>query len=285
MARRLGDDRRLEFVLGDIRDLDHLRRTLRGVDLVVHSAALKQVPAGEHNPWEMIKTNVNGAQNLIDAAIDAGVPRVLAISSDKAVCPVSLYGASKLCADKLFVAANAAQQDDATRFSLVRFGNYLGSRGSVVQALVAAARSGAVRLTDRRMTRFYVTLDHGVAFLFRSLARMRGGEIFVPKIPTIRLVDLADVLAPGVEQIMTGIRPGEKLHELMIPADEAHLTQEDSSGYVCRPPFAWWDERHAAHLASRGVPEGFEYRSDTNPVILAPPEVRELLCEAGIAVP
>jgi len=285
MARGLGDDPRLQFVLGDVRDVDHLRRVLRGVDLVVHAAALKHVPAGESNPWEMIKTNVAGAQNLIDAALEAGVPRVLALSSDKAVGPVSLYGASKLCSDKLFVAANAGAADDLTRFSLVRFGNYLGSRGSVVPAMLDAAGSGIVRLTDRRMTRFYVTLDAAVSFLLRALNGMRGGEIFVPKIPSIRLTDLARVLAPDAEQLETGVRPGEKLHELMIPADQAHLTLEFDDGYLCRPPFAWWDERCVGSAAGRSVPDGFEYRSDTNPATLAGPEIRKLLREAGVVPP
>ena len=272
----------LRFFLGDVRDYSRLRRGFQGVDVIVHAAALKQVPAGEYNPSEVIKTNVVGAQNVIDAAIESGVERVLALSTDKAANPINLYGASKLCSDKLFVAGNTYAAERPTRFSVVRYGNVLGSRGSVVPTLRRARTEGLVRLTDRRMTRFWITLDQAVAFVLGRLPQMKGGEIFVPKIPSIRLVDLAHAIAPGVRQVETGIRPGEKLHEMMIPADEAYLTLELDRHYLIQPAFPWWTERFVPSEEGRRVSDGFEYRSDTNPEFVEGAELEALLGRAGV---
>ncbi len=280
MAREFGDHDRLRFFLGDVRDFSRLRRGFQGVNVIVHAAALKQVPAGEYNPSEVIKTNVVGAQNIIDAAIDAGVDRVIALSSDKAANPINLYGASKLCSDKLFVAGNTYAGEGPTRFSVVRYGNVLGSRGSVVPAFRAAAERGQVTITDKRMTRFWLTLDQAVSFVLNSLKLMTGGEIFVPRIPSIRVVDLANAIAPGVPQVETGIRAGEKLHEVMIPADEGRLSLELDSYYVIQPAFPWWTERFRAFEEGRKLADGFEYRSDNNPVFLEGDEILKLLEEA-----
>lgn len=281
MVRAFGDDPRLRFFLGDVRDFSRLRRAFSRVDVVVHAAALKQVPAGEYNPSEVIKTNVVGAMNIIDAAIDLGVERVIALSTDKAANPINLYGASKLCSDKLFVAGNTYAAERPTRFSVVRYGNVLGSRGSVFHAFRAAAGSGRVEVTDKRMTRFWITLDQSVWFVLHCLEAMRGGEIFVPKIPSIRITDLADAMAPGVPLVETGVRPGEKLHEVMVPADEGRLTVEVDDHYLIQPAFPWWTERYASEEGRR-MPDGFEYRSDTNPVFLEGQRILDLLADADV---
>jgi len=281
MTQTFGDDPRLRFFLGDVRDFSRLRRAFSRVDVVVHAAALKQVPAGEYNPSEVIKTNVVGAMNIIDAAIDLGVERVIALSTDKAANPINLYGASKLCSDKLFVAGNTYAAERPTRFSVVRYGNVLGSRGSVFHAFRSAGESGRVEVTDRRMTRFWITLDQSVSFVLHCLDVMRGGEIFVPKIPSIRITDLAEAMAPGVPLLETGVRPGEKLHEVMVPADEGRLTVEVDDHYVIEPAFPWWTERYASEEGRR-MPDGFDYRSDTNPVFLEGRQILELLAEADV---
>jgi UDP-N-acetylglucosamine 4,6-dehydratase len=256
-------DPRVSFFIGDVRDGERLRRAFQAdVDLVVHAAAMKQVPACEYNPFEAIKTNVLGAQNVIDAAIDTGVPRVIGLSTDKAVNPINLYGASKLCAEKLFVQGNAYAGARDTRFACVRYGNVVGSRGSVIPLFLEQKRFGQVTLTDERMTRFWLTLEQGVDFVIKCLGKMRGGEVFVPRIPSMSMLDLASTLAPGCEVQVTGIRPGEKLHECLVSSDEARHTVALDDMYVIRPEHPFWN------LDSPDVgtplPGGFEFSSDSN---------------------
>jgi UDP-N-acetylglucosamine 4,6-dehydratase len=256
-------DPRVSFFIGDVRDGERLRRAFQAdVDIVVHAAAMKQVPACEYNPFEAIKTNVLGAQNVIDAAIDTGVPRVIALSTDKAVNPVNLYGASKLCAEKLFVQGNAYAGARETRFACVRYGNVLGSRGSVLPLFLEQKRFGQVTLTDDRMTRFWLTLEQGVDFVINALGKMRGGEVFVPRIPSMSMVDLATTLAPGCKIKVTGIRPGEKLHECLVSSDEARHTFALDDMYIIRPEHAFWDT-DAPEVGTQ-VESGFEFSSDTN---------------------
>ncbi|HEX6590868.1 MAG TPA: UDP-N-acetylglucosamine 4,6-dehydratase (inverting), partial [Moraxellaceae bacterium] len=227
----------MRYFIGDVRDRERLDQAMRGVDYVIHAAALKQVPAAEYNPMECIKTNIHGAQNVIQAALANNVERVIALSTDKAANPINLYGATKLASDKLFVAANNMAGGHRTQFSVVRYGNVVGSRGSVVpffRKLLAEGRD-TLPITDTRMTRFWITLDQGVAFVLKNFERMHGGEIFVPKIPSVRITDLAEAMAPGIKLEVIGIRPGEKLHEIMCPADDSHLTLEFSDHYVLRP--------------------------------------------------
>ncbi len=269
----------LRFFIGDVRDKERLYRALDGVGVVVHAAALKQVPAAEYNPLEAIKTNVMGAANLIDAAIDRNVTHVLALSTDKAANPVNLYGATKLCSDKLFVAANAYSGVHRTRFSVVRYGNVVGSRGSVMPYFLAQRATGRLSITDPRMTRFLITLDQGVDLVLKALAEMQGGEIYVPKIPSVRVTDLARVIGPDCAQDVIGIRPGEKLHEAMIGEDDARLTLEFEGHYVIQPSHSFWN--HKDYLAGQpgGVacPDGFSYSSDKNPWYLNDDEIRALV--------
>jgi UDP-N-acetylglucosamine 4,6-dehydratase/5-epimerase len=268
----------LRFFIGDVRDRDRLYRALDGVQVVVHAAALKQVPAAEYNPLEAIKTNIMGAAHLIDAAIDRNVTRVLALSTDKAANPVNLYGATKLCSDKLFVAANAYSGFHHTRFSVVRYGNVVGSRGSVIPYFLAQRATGRLTITDPRMTRFLITLDQGVDFVIESLQDMLGGEIFVPKIPSVRVTDLARVIGPRCVHDVIGIRPGEKLHEAMIGEDDSRVTIEFADHYVIQPSHSFWN--HKDYLAGRhGSPckDGFRYASDTNPWFLTEAEISELV--------
>ena len=270
----------LRFFIGDVRDRDRLYRAFAGVDYVVHAAALKQVPACEYNPFEAIRTNVIGAENVISAAIDQGVKRVIALSTDKAANPINLYGATKLCSDKLFIAGNAYSGAQDTRFSVVRYGNVLGSRGSAVPFFRACREKGVIPITDPRMTRFWITLPQAVRFVLECFERMKGGEIFVPKIPSMKIVDLANALAPGCRHEIVGIRPGEKLHEVMIPIDEARNTLEYEDHYVIQPQFEWWGTRNGKPRSGRPVPDGFSYRSDNNPWWLTEDELRRLLEEA-----
>ncbi|AKS39499.1 flagellin modification protein FlmA [Anoxybacillus gonensis] len=269
------NDPRLRFFIGDVRDKDRLYRAFDGVDIVVHAAALKHVGACEYNPFEAIKTNIYGAQNVIEAAIDRGVKKVIALSTDKAAAPINLYGATKLASDKLFVAANSYVGFKDTKFSVVRYGNVVGSRGSVVPFFKKMRHTGKLPITDERMTRFWITLDQGVQFVLDNLQRMRGGEIFVPKIPSMRVVDLAKAIAPECEIEIVGIRPGEKLHEAMITEDDARRTLEFDTYYVIQPEFPWWSEAYVE--GGKTLPDGFKYTSDTNTQWLTVEELRELV--------
>lgn len=269
-------DDRLRFFLGDVRDVDRLQRAFAGVDVVIHAAALKQVPAAEYNPFEAVKTNINGAQNVINAAIDQGVRRVVALSTDKAANPVNLYGATKLCSDKLFIAGNAYTGGGATRFSVVRYGNVLGSRGSVLPLFLQQRQTGVITLTDPRMTRFWITLEQAVRFVLRALETMQGGELYVPKIPSMSMGEMAAAIAPDCEHRIIGIRPGEKMHEVMIPEDEAHRTLDCHGYYVIQPAFPWWSHDTAAAHRGTPVPENFRYASDTNPQKMSREELLRL---------
>lgn len=272
----------MRYFLGDVRDADRVQQALRGIDLVVHAAALKQVPAAEYNPTECIRTNVGGAENIINGAIAAGVQKVVALSTDKASSPINLYGATKLLSDKLFVAANNITGDHQTRFAVVRYGNVVGSRGSVLPFFRKLLADGGRELpiTDARMTRFWITLDQGVDFVMRSFERMQGGELFVPKIPSARITDLAEALAPGLPHRLVGIRPGEKLHEMMISRDDSSHTWEFDSHFVIAPSINFnmqYDyARDGLGGIGRAVEEGFEYVSDSNPHYLSVAELREL---------
>ena len=260
----------MRYFIGDVRDKDRLKRAMNGVDYVIHAAALKQVPAAEYNPLECIKTNIHGAEHVIDAAIHNNVKKVIALSTDKAANPINLYGATKLASDKLFVAANNMVGEGPTRFSVVRYGNVVGSRGSVVPFFKKMIHQGALSLpiTDPRMTRFLITLDQGVEFVLKSFQRMHGGEIFVPKIPSMKMTDLARALAPDLQQEIVGIRPGEKLHETMCPADDSHLTLEFKDHYVIQPSISFGHEVKFKinQLGECGHPVGqdFEYSSANN---------------------
>ena len=260
------ENKTLRFFIGDVRDCNRLEMAMREIDIVIHAAALKQVPAAEYNPFECIKTNVHGAENVVQAAIRTGVKQVMALSTDKAASPVNLYGASKLASDKIFVAANNLSGSVGTRFSVVRYGNVLGSRGSVVpfyQKLIAED-AASLPITDPRMTRFWITMDQGVRFVLSCLSMMRGGEIFIPKIPSMKVVDLATALAPDLPQEVVGVRPGEKLHEVMITEDDAVSTVELSDRYVIEPAISLFDRERQATDGSKPVAEGFRYASNTN---------------------
>lgn len=270
----------MRYFIGDVRDRDRLAQAMRGIDYVIHAAALKQVPAAEYNPTECIKTNIYGAENVIHAALANQVERVIALSTDKAANPINLYGATKLASDKLFVAANNMAGGHRTRFSVVRYGNVVGSRGSVVPLFQKLVDGGArsLPITDTRMTRFWISLQQGVDFVLRNFERMHGGEIFVPKIPSVRISDLAKAMAPDLSHEVVGIRPGEKLHEIMCPADDSHLTLEFEDYYVIRPSitFTGYNNDFLVNRlgeAGRPVPEGFEYNSGTNPHFLTVEEI------------
>lgn len=264
----------LRFFIGDVRDRPRLQRAFDGVDIVVHAAALKQVPACEYNPFEAVKTNIHGAQNVIDAAIDEGVERVVALSTDKACNPVNLYGATKLCSDKLFISGNAYVGRRPTAFSVVRYGNVVGSRGSVVPFFIERRQTGTLPITHMEMTRFWITLEQGVDFVIDSLERMRGGELFVPKIPSMRIADLARAIGPDCELQEVGIRPGEKLHEVMISEDDARHAVEHDSYYAILPEFSWWARGHDG-----GTPcdPTFRYASDTNTQWLSGEQLQQII--------
>ncbi len=276
MRQRFGDDRRLRWFIGDIRDRRRLTRAMHGVDYVVHAAALKQVDTAEYNPTEYIETNIRGSQNVVDAAIDAGVKRVVALSTDKASSPINLYGATKLCADRLFISANHYAAGYETRFCVVRYGNVMGSRGSVIPLFQRLAAQGhSLPITDRRMTRFWITLPQAVEFVVDSFDMMTGGELYVPRIPSMRIVDLAEAVAPGSPLHEIGIRAGEKLHEEMIGSDDSRRTLRFPDRYVVLPFLAGWgfEPPEGGEL----VPEGFAYRSDTNDRWLDAEELRDLV--------
>lgn len=276
MSQEFGAEPRLRFFIGDVRDRERLTRALDGVDAVVHAAALKQVPAAEYNPFEAVKTNILGAQNVIDACIDRGVQRVVALSTDKASSPINLYGATKLVSDKLFVQGNSYAGSKRTRFAVVRYGNVVGSRGSVVPFFLKRAKSGVLPITDERMTRFWITLEQGVEFVLSSLETMSGGELFVPKIPSMRVTDLAHAIAPAARLEVIGIRPGEKLHEEMISIDDARRTLDIGDRFVIQPEFPWWE---STHLMGTPLPEGFAYTSDQNDEWLDVAALRGMLVE------
>lgn len=284
---------RLRFFLGDVRDGERLRRAMTGIDFVIHAAALKQVPAAEYNPFEFIKTNVLGAQNVINASIDAGVKRVVALSTDKAANPINLYGATKLCSDKLFVSGNSYSAHGGPRFCVVRYGNVVGSRGSVIPFFLQKRLEGVLPITDSRMTRFWITLEQGACLVLNALRDMRGGEVWVPKIPSMRITDLARVIAPRARLEIVGIRPGEKLHEVMIPIDDGRMTVEFPDHFIIKPAFPWWDRDW--HKEKGGTPcsEGFCFASDNNEAwltdgdlvkmisALSLPDVKEWAVERG----
>jgi len=279
----------MRYFLGDVRDHNRLRQAMREVDVVIHAAALKHVPAAEYNPMECIKTNIHGAENVIRAALDNEVEQIIALSTDKAANPINLYGATKLASDKLFIAANNIAGGYSTRFAVVRYGNVVGSRGSVVPFFKRLIREGARELpiTDTRMTRFWITLQEGVDFVLQSLQRMHGGELFVPKIPSIRITDLATAMAPDLSHHIIGIRPGEKLHEIMCPRDDSHLTLEFEDHFIIRPTiqFAHRNNDFSMNvLCEQGqeVEEGFEYNSGTNEHFLTVEDIRQLNGRLGL---
>lgn len=265
MAKKFVDDDRIRFFIGDVRDKDRLYRALDGVDYVVHAAATKIVPTAEYNPFECIKTNVNGAMNLIDACIDKKVKGVVALSTDKASSPINLYGATKLTSDKLFVAGNAYSGEHGTKFSVVRYGNVMGSRGSVIPFFMSIREKGVLPITDERMTRFMISLEQGVELVWHAFEDMVGGEIYVKKIPSIKVTDLARVVAPECKQEVVGIRPGEKLHEQMIGAEDAYYTYEYPEHFKILPTINEWASSPERIQDGKKVPEGFIYASDNNP--------------------
>ena len=274
-------DERVRFFLGDIRDRDRLRMAMRGVDYVVHAAALKQVDTAEYNPMEYVKTNVLGSENVIQASLDAGVKKVVALSTDKASSPVNLYGATKLTADKLFISSNHYAVAGGTRFSVVRYGNVMGSRGSVIPFFRnLVAKGEPLPITDQRMTRFWITLQQAVDFVIDSFSDMSGGELYVPRIPSMKVVDLAEAIAPGAPTVDIGIRPGEKLHEEMISAEDSRRTVRRADRYVVQPTLAIWGDFKEAD--GEAVPDGFSYISDTNDMWLGVDEIRTMLTELDL---
>ena len=273
----------MRYFLGDVRDGERLLEATRGIDILIHAAALKQVPAAEYNPMECVKTNVHGAQNVLKAALANNVENVVALSTDKAAAPINLYGATKLTSDKLFVAANNIKGDRRTKFSVVRYGNVVGSRGSVVPFFLKLIDNNATSLpvTDSHMTRFWITLDEGVSFVIKTIQRMHGGELFIPKIPSVRITDLAKAMAPDLPIEIIGIRPGEKLHEVMCPKDDSHLTLEFDKHYIIKPSFTFEDatvDYSVTLLGEKGtaVSSGFEYNSETNHYFLSIKEIQSI---------
>ena len=274
--RRDMDDERLRYLIGDVRDLPRLARAMRGVDIVVHAAALKQVPACEYNPFEAIQTNIMGAKNVIDVALQRQVQRVIAISTDKAVKPVNAMGMTKALQERIFLSYH--RNESPTKFMCVRYGNVVGSRGSVIPYFLAQRPKGLLTITDPRMTRFLITLDQGVKYVLRSIETMLGGEIFVPKIPSVRIVDLARVIAPECKQETIGIRPGEKMHEVMVPEDDAHLTIEFEDEYIIQPSHSFWNRKDfLAGREGKKCRDGFRYSSDTNVWWLGDSEISKLV--------
>lgn len=266
----------MRYFIGDVRDKERLHRAFQDVDYVIHAAALKQVPIAEYNPFEAVKTNIFGAQNIIEVAIDRGVKRVIAFSTDKAANPINLYGATKLCSDKLFIAGNAYVGRNQTVFSVVRYGNVVGSRGSVIPFFLNHKDKGYLPITDPRMTRFWITIEQGSAFVLWCLEHMCGGELFVPKIPSMSIMVLAEAVAPECETRVVGIRPGEKLHELMISRDDARSTLEFDNFYVIQPNFKFWSRR-CTWDGGRPVPDDFEYNSETNAWYLTVDEMKTMI--------
>ena len=266
----------IRYFIGDVRDKERMYRAFHEVDYIIHAAAMKQIPTAEYNPFEAVKTNILGAQNVINVAIDQGVKRVIALSTDKAANPINLYGATKLCSDKLFIAGNSYVGADDSTFSVVRYGNVIGSRGSVIPFFLKCKENGILPITDPRMTRFWITLDQGVDFVLACLEKMAGGELFVPKLPSMNIMELAIAVAPGCKTEIIGIRPGEKLHEIMIPRDDARRTLEYENHYVIQPDFHFWKSRYNSD-GGKPVPEDFEYNSGTNPWKLTAEEMKEII--------
>ena len=277
MKSKFGNNPKLRFFIGNVRDKERVYRAFDGVDIVVHAAALKRVPECEYNPFEAIKTNVNGAQNVINAAIDKGVKKVVALSTDKAANPINLYGATKLCSDKLFTAGNAYAGGKKTKFGVVRYGNVMGSRGSVIPFFQKQKETGTIPITDPRMTRFWITLEDGVKLVLKCIREMQGGEIVVPKIPSMKITDLAKAIAPECDQEIVGIRPGEKLHEVMITKSASRHTIEFDNYYIIEPEYNWW--KNTSHKNGKKVEEEFEYNSGNNDQWLSIEEMRKMLEE------
>lgn len=273
LQQALGNEERIRFLLGDVRSLERVTQATRGVDIIIHAAALKQVPACEYNPFEAVQTNVIGAENVVSAAIANDVPKTLSLSTDKAVNPVNLYGATKLCAEKIISQGNAYASSSIARFSTVRYGNVVGSRGSVIPLFKQQAGVGKVTITDETMTRFWVTLEQAVEFVTACLSRMSGGEIFVPKLPSTRIGDIAEALAPNCEHKLVGIRPGEKVHEILLTEDESRHASEFEDYFVILPSFPFWD---ADFEHGKELPPGFRYASDQNEELLTPDQIRAM---------
>lgn len=274
MGKQFSQYKNIRYFIGDVRDKERLLRALHGVDFVVHAAALKHVPLMEYNPTEAVKTNINGAMNVIEASLDRGVKKVIALSTDKACNPINLYGATKLCSDKLFVAGNSYSGAKGTKFSVVRYGNVVGSRGSVVPFFLQKRSEGVLPITHADMTRFWITLEQAVEFVIFNFQRMQGGEIFVPKIPSMKMPDLAKAISPECKIKIIGIRPGEKLHEVMISEDDARNTLELKDCFIIQPQFHWWDEK--LHGSGKSVPENFSYTSDKNKEWLTVEQLRKI---------
>ncbi|MDA1303668.1 MAG: UDP-N-acetylglucosamine 4,6-dehydratase (inverting) [Nitrospirae bacterium] len=284
MSRQFTDDR-IRYLIGDVRDANRVQRAVQGVDLIIHAAAMKQVPTCEYNPFEAVRTNVVGAQNLIDASIDQQVAQIMALSTDKAVNPINLYGATKLCAERIFVQGNSYVGSGPTRMSCVRYGNVLGSRGSVVPLFETQRHQGEVTVTDKRMTRFWLTLDQAAWFVLRCLTLTRGGEIFVPKIPSIGILDIVKAMAPECAIKYIGLRPGEKLHEVLLTEDESRHAMEYDDLFTVLPEYQSWKGRAREGAAGkrRPLPEGFRYSSENNPHWLSVPELKNLLVQNGFS--
>jgi UDP-N-acetylglucosamine 4,6-dehydratase len=282
MAEKFCNNERLRFFLGDVRDKERLKRAFDGVDYVIHAAALKQVPAAEYNPFEFVKTNVLGAQNVIDTAIDAGIKRVAALSTDKAANPINLYGATKLCSDKLFVAGNSYSGARDTRFAIVRYGNVVGSRGSVIPFFLERRKTGILPITHPEMTRFWITLEQAATFVLNALHSMHGGEIFVPRIPSMRIVDLARLIGPGCRHEIIGIRPGEKLHEMMVEPEAGHNTLDCGSHYVIQPVLKFWSRSSNGYAKMPTCPAGFTYTSGTNDRWVEPEQMLDMIMDLDV---
>ena len=279
MARKFNDPR-LRFLIGDVRDKDRIYRAMNGVDIVVHAAALKQIPTAEYNPIEAINTNISGTINVINAAIDNNVEKAMLISTDKAVNPVNLYGATKLCAEKLFIQANSYAGGKKTRFSCVRYGNVVGSRGSVIPLFFRQKKEGILTITDERMTRFWITLEQGINFVIGSIDKMQGGEIFIPKISSMKLIDLAILIAPDAKPEITGVRPGEKLHEVLLSPEEASHSKEFDGYFVIEPEFPFWNKDNFKE--GKLLPDDFKYSSDNNKEWLNEEQMKTILKNLNI---
>lgn len=273
------ESKKLRYFLGDVRDYERLRQATYGVDIIIHAAALKQIPAAEYNPMEAIKTNIIGAENIVNVAIENSISKVIALSTDKAANPANLYGATKLCSDKLMVSGNILAGGRPTRFSVVRYGNVLGSRGSVIPFFIEQARLGIIPITDERMTRFWITIEEAVSFVLKSLERMQGGEIFVPKIPSYKVIDIAKIVSPGIPTKIIGVRPGEKLHEVMITEDDSDFTFEFENYYAILAPFLLESEFYKNN--GKKVKNGFTFNSNNNPLWHTQNSFREVLQKIG----